>query len=71
MDFYLLLKSILLRPPPGKWVPIDRTVEGGSKIPELFTGGRWPLLQILLIRLTMTIDSHRSTPPPYHHFTTY
>ena len=27
MEFYIIFSSILL-PPPGKWVPLGRTVEG-------------------------------------------
>ena len=32
MKFYLILRSILHRPHPGKWVPLGQMVEGGSKI---------------------------------------
>ena len=49
MDFYYILVSILRRFPPGKWVPLGQMVEGGSKNADLFTGGQWPLLHILLI----------------------
>ena len=32
MQFYSIVISILCRFPPGKWVPLCQTVEGGSKI---------------------------------------
>ena len=38
MDFYSIIKPILRPPPPpGKWVPLGKTSEGGSKNADLFT----------------------------------
>ena len=31
MQFYFILRFIWRRFPPGKWVPLDQMVEGGSK----------------------------------------
>ena len=33
MNFYSIIISILRRFPPGKWVPLGQTVEGGQKNP--------------------------------------
>ena len=33
MQLYSSFRSILHHPPPGKWVPLGYTVEGGSKNP--------------------------------------
>ena len=51
MQFYFILSSILLcPPPPGKWVPIG-TVEGWIEtVWFLHIGIQWPLLRILLIK---------------------
>ena len=62
MQFYSIFRYILRRPPPGKWLQLGRTVKGGSKSTNLFTGGLWNLLHLLLINLTIPIDIHRRTP---------
>ena len=57
MQFYSLLTSILRRFPPGKWVPLGQTMEGGSKNAEFFTGVQWPLLHVLLINAPIISDT--------------
>ena len=57
MDFYSILISILRRFPPGKWVPLGQTVEGGSKQSDLFIGIRWPPLLILMINAAIIFCS--------------
>ena len=49
MDFYLMFSSILPPPPPGKWVPLGRTVESGLENANLFTSIFWTLIRFLLI----------------------
>ena len=60
MEFNFVLKFILRRFPPGNWVPLGRTVEGGLKNADFFTGVQCPLLHILLINaaiITGTVSS--------------
>ena len=57
MDFFYIIISILRWFPPGKWVPLGKTVEGGSKHLELFIGIQWPPLCILLINAAIISDT--------------
>ena len=57
MQFYSIIISILHRFPPGKWVPLGQTMEGGSKKSDLFTGVHWPLIHILLINASIIYDT--------------
>ena len=53
MEFYINNIYILRRFPPGKWVSLGRTVKGGSKMDNFFTGAQCHLLQILLINASI------------------
>ena len=57
MQFYSILIYVLPPSPPGKWVSLGQTIEGGSKIPELFIGVQWPLIHILLINASIIYDT--------------
>ena len=57
MDFYSILISILLWSPPGKWVPLVQTVEGGSKNSNFLTSAQWPLIHVLLKHAAIISDT--------------
>ena len=63
MGFYIVVGSFLLRLPYGKWVLLGWTVGCGLKNYNFFTRVLWPLLSVLLIKLAITLDSHRGTGP--------
>ena len=60
MQFYSILVSILHRFPPGKWVPLGQTMEGGSKKYDPFAAVHWPLIHILLINAYIIYDTASS-----------
>ena len=47
MQFCSIFRSVLRRLPPGKWVTLGHTVEGGSKNSDLFTNVWWHLIRVL------------------------
>ena len=57
MDSNSILISILCWSLPGKWVPLGRMVEGGSKHSDLFISIQWPLLLILMISASIIDDN--------------
>ena len=50
MEFYSIIRSILRRFPPGKWVLLGRMVKGGSKQSEFLIFILWTLLRILVVK---------------------
>ena len=57
MQFYSIFRSILHQPPPGKWIPLIQTAEGGSINSYFFTGVQCHLLHVLLINVAIISDS--------------
>ena len=56
MELYLVLKSILCRFSPVKWLQLGRMLGGGLKNAKLSTSVLWTLIHILLINAAIIYD---------------